>query len=336
MIFVLKYSCTVYERVFFMSKKSKAPGIIAGICAAAAGAYLGMGGMLCYGILSKKTCNQHPEELLKAPGNMKRYMNDVNFRNADDWYCGINPEDTVLISEKGDKLISKIIMNKEPSHKWLIAVHGYTSRPRAMARQAIHFYKNGYNCIMPCQRAHRNREEHFTSMGYYEKYDIISWINYIISCDPEAEIVLLGISMGSATVMLTTGEKLPPNVKCCIADCGFTDCMELFRCSIKPISGFPPFPFLNAADSFAKLFLGWGFSDCSPIKAVSRSVTPTLFIHGEEDPVVPFWMMEALYEKCSAPKMKLALPDTGHDEACANFPEKYWEAVDSLVGEYVK
>ena len=34
--------------------------------------------------------------------------------------------------------------------------------------------------------------------------------------------------------------------------------------------------------------------------------------------------------------MKLALPDTGHDEACANFPGRYWEAVDSLVNEYVK
>ncbi len=318
-----------------MSKKLKAAKIITGAAVITAGAYLGAGGALCYGILSKKACNKHPEELLQAPGNMHRYMNDENFRTADDWYCGINPEDTVLYNEKGEKLLSKIILRNEPSHKWLIAVHGYTSRPRAMARQAIHFYKNGYNCIMPCQRAHRNRDEKFTSMGYYEKSDVISWINYIISLDPEAEIVLLGISMGSATVMLTTGEKLPKNVKCCIADCGFTDCKELFRGAITKEAGLPPFPFVNAADAFAKIFLGWSFSDCSPIRAVSHSVTPTLFIHGENDTVVPFWMMEALYEKCSAPRMKLALPDTGHDEACANFPEKYWEAVDSLVNKYV-
>ncbi len=319
-----------------MSKKSKAVKIIAGASALAAGAYIGVGGALCYGILSKKACNKRPEELLNAPGNMKRYMNDENFRNADDWYCGINPEDTVLINGKGEKLLSKIIMKDEPSHKWLIAVHGYTSRPRAMARQAIHFYKNGYNCLMPCQRAHRNQEANFTSMGYYEKYDIISWISYIISLDPEAEIVLLGISMGSATVMLATGEKLPSNVKCCIADCGFTDCKELFKGAIKREAGLPHFPFLYAADTFAKLFLGWSFSDSAPIRAVARSATPTLFIHGEDDTVVPFWMMEALYEKCAAPKRKLALPDTGHDEACANFPEKYWEAVDCLLKEYVK
>ena len=313
-------------------KALKATAVTAG---AAATLYVGIGGILCYGILSKKACNKHPEELLKAPGNMGRYMRDEHFRRADDWFCAINPADTVLINEKGERLLSKIIMQDKPSHKWLIAVHGYTSRPRAMARQGIHFYERGYNLIMPCQRAHRNQEAKFTSMGYYEKYDIISWINYILSQDSEAEIVLLGISMGSATVMLTTGERLPANVKCCVADCGFTDCKELFKGSISKEAGLPAFPFIGMADTFAKLFLGWGFSDCSPVEAVAESVTPTIFIHGENDTVVPFSMMEELYEKCSADKEKLALPDTGHDEACANFPERYWEAVDTFVAKYI-
>lgn len=297
--------------------------------------YLGTGAALCYGILSKKTCNKHPEELLDIPDNMKRYLKDENFRNADDWYNAIAPKDTILINDKGEKLISKIVPQERDSHKWLIAVHGYTSRPRAMARQAIHFYKNNYNIIMPCQRAHRNQDAKFTSMGYYERYDIISWINYIISQDPDAEIVLLGISMGSATVMMVTGEALPQNVKCCIADCGYTNCYELFKESITKESGLPEFPFLGMANSFASLCLGWNFKDCSPIDAVSVSDTPTLFIHGEDDDVVPFWMMEALYESCSAEKEKLACPDAKHDEACSNQPEMYWEAVDSFVKKFI-
>ncbi|MBR2411187.1 MAG: alpha/beta hydrolase [Clostridia bacterium] len=314
-----------------MKKGLKAACITAGVAAGLGSLYVGTGGLLCYGILSKRICNKHPEELLHIPDNMKRYLKDENFRTADDWYNAINPDDTVLINEKGEKLLSKEILQSAPSHKWLIAVHGYTSRPRAMARQAIWFYKKGYNCLLPCQRAHRNQEEKFTSMGYYERYDVISWINYILSKDPEAEIMLLGISMGSATVMLTTGEKLPENVKGCIADCGYSDCYELFRGSIKREAGLPDFPFLGAANTFSKLFLGWNFKDCSPITAVERSVTPTLFIHGTEDPVVPFWMMEALFEKCSAKKEKLVIDGAGHDEACEKAPEKYWEAVENFI-----
>ena len=43
-----------------MSKKLKAAKIIAGAAVITAGAYLGAGGALCYGILSKKACNKHP------------------------------------------------------------------------------------------------------------------------------------------------------------------------------------------------------------------------------------------------------------------------------------
>ena len=317
-----------------MKKSTKAALAVTGTALSAAALYLGTGGALCYGILSKRTCNKHPEELLQAPGNLRRYLHDENFRTADDWYNAINPDDTILRNEYGETLLSKQILQESPSHKWLIAVHGYTSRPRAMARQAIHFYKQGYNCLMPCQRAHRNQEAKFTSMGYYEKFDIISWINYIISADPDAEIVLLGISMGSATVMLTTGEVLPKNVKCCIADCGFSDCYQLFKEMITVETGLPAFPFLNAANAFATLFLGWNFKDCAPIEAVSVSDTPTLFIHGEEDKTVPFWMLEALYESCKAPKEKLAVPAAGHDEACSNAPDLYWAAVDSFVEQH--
>lgn len=316
-----------------MKKALKAAATATGIAAGLGTAYVGMGGLLCWGILSKRTCNKHPEELLDIPDNMKRYFDDELFRTADDWYNAINPEDTVLKNADGETLLSKEILQEKASHKWLIAVHGYTSRPRAMARQAIWFYKRGYNCLLPCQRAHRNQEAKFTSMGYYEKYDIVSWISYILSKDPEAQIVLLGISMGSATVMLTTGEKLPKNVKCCIADCGYSDCYELFKGSITKEAGLPEFPFLGAANTFAKLFLGWNFKDCSPIEAVSRSVTPTLFIHGTADPVVPFWMMEALFEKCSAKKSKLTVEGVGHDQACEKAPEKYWEAVQQLLDE---
>ncbi len=319
-----------------MKKGTKAALAVTGTVLGASALYLGTGGALCYGILSKKTCNKHPAELLYIPDNMRRYMKDENFRNADDWYNAINPDDTVLMNEKGERLLSKIIPQDNFSHRWLIAVHGYTSRPRAMARQAIHFYKDGYNIIMPCQRAHRNQEAKFTSMGHYEKYDIVAWINYIVSLDPEAEIVLLGISMGSATVMLTTGEVLPENVKCCIADCGYTSCYELFKLSIRKEAGLPPFPFLGAANAFSTLFLGWNFRKCSPVDAVSVSDTPTLFIHGTEDKLVPFSMMEELYNSCNAEKEKLACPDSGHDEACSNQPEMYWEAVDSFTGRYVK
>ena len=38
----------------------------------------------------------------------------------------------------------------------------------------------------------------------------------------DAEIVLHGLSMGAATVLMVSGERLPEQVKAIIEDCGYT------------------------------------------------------------------------------------------------------------------
>ena len=92
---------------------------------------------------------------------------------------------------------------------------------------------------------------------------------------------------------------------------------------------------MNAADSFAKAFLGFGFEDCSPLEAVGRSKTPTLFIHGTEDMFVPFWMRDILFDACTAEKDKLDVPDAAHDESCEKHPEIYWPKIDGFIAKYI-
>ena len=48
-------------------------------------------------------------------------------------------------------------------------------------------------------------------MGWLDRLDIISWINWIIEQDPDAQIVLHGVSMGAATVMMTSVKFLRMN-----------------------------------------------------------------------------------------------------------------------------
>lgn len=75
-----------------------------------------------------------------------------------------------------------------------------------MAQFAKQYYKAGFNILMPDLRGHGDSEGQYTTMGYYESVDVIDWIKEIIKKDPDALIVLHGISMGAATVMLTTGK----------------------------------------------------------------------------------------------------------------------------------
>ena len=48
-------------------------------------------------------------------------------------------------------------------------------------------------------------------MGWLDREDILRWIDFILADDPQAKIVIHGISMGAATTMMTAGESTPDN-----------------------------------------------------------------------------------------------------------------------------
>lgn len=319
-----------------MADIKKSAKSVLGIAAGTAAVYYGFGGLLCHKVLGRGRLNKNPEDPMQVPEHTLRYATDELFREADDWFESHLPSAHTVLGADGVPLHAEIIRRPCESHKWAILNHGYTSRPRTMANQGIHYYKQGFNTLFPYMRGHRKSEHKTCSMGYFERFDIVTWINYIIALDPEAEIVLHGCSMGAATTMLTTGEKLPDNVKCAVADCGYTSCWDEYAVQIKEMLHLPVFPFLHAGNSFAKLFLGWSFKECSPLDAVSRSETPTLFIHGEMDAFVPYAMMDVLYNACAAQKDKLSVPDAEHDRSCELHPEMYWEKTDAFIAAYIK
>jgi len=60
-----------------------------------------------------------------------------------------------------------------------------------------------------------------------------------------------------------------------------------------------------------------------------------LFIHGEDDTFVPFWMMDVLFEAVSCEKEKLSVPGADHGTASTADPDGYWSTVEAFVERYV-
>lgn len=264
-----------------------------------------------------------PENILRAEG--------------DAWVDTQNYEHIVIKNHENKSIHGLVITQKEPSDKWLICVHGYTSGPKGMGSYAKHYYDRGFNILLPSLRGHDLSEHQHISMGWLDRLDVVDWIQYLINTyNSDIQIVLHGVSMGSATVMMATGEHLPFNVKCCIADCGFSSVWDEFKNELKATYHLSTFPTLYSASLVSKVFGGYGFKEASSIEQLKKSKTPTLFIHGEKDEFVPYRMLDLNYNAASCEKEKLSIPDAEHADSHLIHPEIYWPEVFKFVDKYIK
>ena len=245
--------------------------------------------------------------------------------------------DRWMDSHDGLKLHALYLPQQSESHKYAVLCHGYGSIPLFMGRSAVHFYDMGFNILAPAARAHEQSEGRYASMGWLERRDIVAWVDTLVEQDPEAQIILYGISMGGATVMMTAGEAdLAPNVKCIIEDCGYTSVWDEFAGQLDELFGLPTFPVLDAASLVTQARAGFGFKEASAVEQLKKTALPMLFIHGEDDTFVPYWMLDVVYDACaSGEKECLSIPGAVHGEASWEDPELYWSTVEAFLEKYI-
>lgn len=226
-----------------------------------------------------------------------------------------------MTSRDGLKLSARFFPNGG-TDKVAIILHGWHSRPWwDFGKSFDILYDAGYAVLAVAQRAQGDSEGKYLTYGAKESEDLLDWIDLLLKRYGERlSIAIMGVSMGAATVLCATGKPLPKQVKCAVADCSFTSAADMFRCTMKG-----KYPIARKLGQFyARLLAHVRYRDAAPIRAVTRSDTPTLFLHGDKDDFVPYPMMRQLYDACAAPvKETWSSPGAIHAEAAMQNPEEY-------------
>ena len=152
------------------------------------------------------------KKLFKGKGTFK-----LTSSESKTWFKNSNYKEVYIKSFDKKKLHAYEIKNK--LNTWVIIVHGYTNNALEMLDVAYNFYKKGYSILLIDQRAHGKSDGIYSTHGFYERKDMLSWIDYI-NKKKKTKIILYGISMGGTVIMRTVGENLPNNVICAVEDCG--------------------------------------------------------------------------------------------------------------------
>ena len=248
---------------------------------------------------------------------------------------GLASTDHYIVSFDGLKLHGKYYKCND-GNIIEIMIHGYRgSAYRDMSNGIERAFAVGHNVLLIDQRASATSEGNTITFGINERRDCLSWVNYVIeNLDPNMKIILTGVSMGAATVMMTSSLDLPKNVIAVLADCGFTSPKEIIMKCMKDMK-LPPKLFYPFVKLGAKLFGKFNLEEASPIESVKQTKLPIIFYHGLTDDFVPCYMSEQLYESCNADKKLVLYDNCGHALAYLVDKEDYIKEFKEFISKYV-
>lgn len=297
---------------------------------------VGYAGIYFYGVAIKRA----PKEFLAKTPDLKIDPPPVagaSWGEGAEWVSRQTFREVELVSEEGLKMQGYYLASERAAGRTVIVAHGYSGKAKDMGATAKNYYENlGYNVLLPDARGHGKSEGDYIGFGWPERRDYLKWIGFVLQENgPDAQIVLHGVSMGGATVLMTSGEELPPQVKAIVADCGYTSVKAQLSYQLKRMYHLPSFPFVPVASLVTRMKAGYSFGEASALKQVRKAKVPILFIHGDADTFVPFDMMNELYEACRSPKEQLVVRGAGHGLAYDTDKSTYIRTVGEFVERYV-
>lgn len=267
----------------------------------------------------------------------ERNAENKNLKDGYKWYDENYKQEVTIKSRDGKRTLHAVeFRNTSNDNTWAICIHGWTNVKREMSSYAMEYYRRGFNVLIPDMRGHGASESKFCSMGWLDRLEIVDWINHIVKENPKCKIVVHGVSMGGATTMMVTGERLPENVVCAVEDCGYTSVKDIFTDQCIRVYHLPPKIIMPAATVANKILNGFTFGKASAVEQLKKSKTPTLFIHGDKDDFVLPENLDKVYNACAAPKQKHVIHGAEHAVSSHWYHEEYWQTVDSFISKYVE
>lgn len=235
--------------------------------------------------------------------------------------------------------LSGWFVRAENSDKMIIFVHGYKSNRMIFNKSTPDFIKEAlrqnYNVLAFDFRGNGKSDGDTTTFGYYEKNDLLGAINYAKGKGAK-HIVLLGISMGGATAIITASSN-PQMVDGIVSDSAFAELKPYLYRNLPAWSSLPTFPFSYAIIPAASFFAKINPSDVSPLNAIGN-IPPekVMLIHSEDDTVVPYEECLKIFKASYSATKLLVVKSAPHGKIFELNKEIYLKRVFKFINERVE
>lgn len=246
------------------------------------------------------------------------------------------PTELVAIRSRDRYILRAHWYPVEGARRTVILAHGWHGRwSRDFCGIAPFLHENHCNLLLIEQRCHGQSGGDLISYGIRERYDVHSWLCWLEKYHGGLPVYLCGISMGAATVLMTTGLPIAGRVRGIIADSGYSSPRAIITETLEKTIGKMAGPTVTAVNLNCKRREGFSFDDYTPLEAMEQNTEiPCLFVHGDNDTFVPWSMSVQNFHACKAPKEILIVHGAEHGLSYITDTETYQNKVLDFFAAY--
>ena len=229
----------------------------------------------------------------------------------------------------GYLLHCEMIPAKEPSSRYVILTHGYTSNRLGSVKYLSVYRDLGFNCIIYDVRGHGENEKTAVSLGQFEAEDLRYLIEDSYARWGEGiELGLHGESMGSAISLSVL--RSVSRLRFVVADCGFSNFYDLMS---ELFTARHTRFLLPAVNKAMKLCCGYDMKKTDPAGAIAGTAVPICLIHGSADGFIHPRHSEILSRKAGGYCELHIAEGARHAQSRAHIGKEAYEAIirDFLV-----
>lgn len=208
-------------------------------------------------------------------------------------------------------------------------VHGHRSEHADTTGICFDYYQSRGIDIFTCDHTGQGESGgHFIGFDVLEAKDCLLWLDFLIQTFGEdTQILLHGFSMGAATV-LQMSSHCPPQVRFLVEDSGFENAYAAMKHQVGPL--YAPLRLFNL------LIARYDWNDSDVKESLLACRLPILFVHGQEDTLVPYENGPRLYQLYPGEKDCFFPENTKHIEAMYTCPEAYAQKLDCFLRQYLR
>lgn len=238
--------------------------------------------------------------------------------------------DYTVEADGGYLLHVQLLKAPVESSRYVIITHGITDNRIGSLKYARFYLDMGYNCVIYDLRGHGENDKTYTTYGDKEGRDLAKLIEDTRERYPDLTVLgIHGESLGAATTVMVL--KYSPEVDFAVADCGYSDIENVLRKGVKDLK-LPGF-LIDMQNIGLKLRYGCSFNDMRPIDSLAGSTVPVMFIHGDEDKLIPPSNSQDMYDAAGGYREIHFIKGAAHAVSAIVAPEEYQQLLEAFTKE---